>query len=296
MDDATSIVIDNGSGYMKVGMGDNQEPGSIFPTVVGQGAEGADKDFYIGDEAIQNYESCEIKYPMEHGIVTNWDDMTKIWKQSFENIGQNPAEHPILLTEAPLNPKANREKMTEIMFDEFNTPAMYVAIQAVMSLYAAGKTTGIIFDSGFGVSHTVPIYEGYALPHAIMRLDLAGQDLDKLMASCLKEEGYNLESVPEMEALREAKETLCYVADDYEVGLESAQPGGDNEKSYTLPDGSELKMSALRIKVPEALFQPSFLGMESAGIHETTYNSIMKCDVDIRKDLYANTELSGGTT
>ena len=234
-DGSASIVVDNGSGYMKVGIGENQVPGSTFPSIIGHGA---DDTFYLGDEAIQNYESCEIKYPMEHGIVTNWDDMTKIWKQSFENIGQNPAEHPVLLTEAPLNPKANREKMTEIMFDEFNTPAMYVAIQAVMSLYAAGKTTGIVFDSGFGVSHTVPIYEGYALPHAIMRLDLAGQDLDKLMASCLKEEGYNLESVPEMEALREAKETLCYVADDYEVGLESAQPGGDNEKSYTLPDGS----------------------------------------------------------
>ena len=296
MEDATSIVFDNGSGYMKVGMGDNQVPGSIFPTVVGQGAEGADKDFYIGDEAIQNYESCEIKYPMEHGIVTNWDDMTKIWKQSYENIGQNPAEHPVLLTEAPLNPKANREKMTEVMFEEFTAPAMYVAIQAVMSLYSAGKTTGITADSGSGVSHTVPIYEGYALPHAIIRLDLAGKDLTDLLARSLKDEGYACESVPELEAVRDLKEKLCYVAEDYEAEMESAQPGSDFETSYTLPDGSECKVSSLRLKIPETLFQPAFLGMESAGVHETTYNSIMKCDVDIRKDLYANTLMSGGTT
>lgn len=195
-----------------------------------------------------------------------------------------------------MNPKKNREKMTTIMFDTFQVPRLYVAIQAVLSLYASGRTTGIVLDSGDGVTHTVPIFEGYSLPHAVKRIDLAGRNLTTEMVKLCAEVGHNLATSAEREIARDIKENLAYVALDFDAEMKLYEESSQHDKNYELPDGRSLTLGNQRFRCPEVLFKPKLMGKEVDGMHELVYKSILAADVDIRKNLYENIVMSGGTT
>jgi actin len=303
-EEVQTVIVDSGSCICKAGFSGDEYPRSVFPTVVGRpnyksALSGSCRDVFVGDEAISKSSSFHlfIKSPIERGIVNNWDDMEKIWHHTFySELRVDPTEHPVLLTEPILNPKVNREKMISLMFETFNVPSYYVCSQGALALYSSGRTTGIILESGDGVTQIMPIYEGYIVPRGCKRLNFAGCDLTELLVQLLMERGYTLNTKSQKEIVRDIKEKLCYVALDFDAEMEKAATSSEINRTYELPDGNVITVGNERFRCPEMLFKPYFDGMEYDGIDKTLFDSIMKCDIDVRKDLYANIVLSGGTT
>jgi actin-related protein len=254
------------------------------------------KEYFVGFQADEKRDILTLSHPIEHGVINDWDDMEKIWEHTFSELKANPSDQNILLTEAPLNPKLKREKMVSTMFSTFRVPGLYISKQAVLSLYSTGKFTGCVCDSGDGVTHLVPIYDGYSLPHSIFKMDLAGRDLTLYMAKILQDSGITLASSAELEIAKSIKEKLCYVALDYNDEMKKSQSGQHTDAQYEMPDGKQISVGNQRFRCPEVLFNPLMIGREFGGIHKQVNDLIRKSDIEIRKDLYMNIVLSGGTT
>ena len=302
-----SIVIDNGSGVIKAGFSGDNAPSIKFPSIVGYprtdkqmvGVES--KSEYIGDEAQKMRGVLNLKYPIESGIVTSWEQMEKVWEYCFTNeLRVDPSEHKVLLTEAPLNPKANREKMTQLMFETFQVQGLFVSIQAVLSLYSNGRTTGMVCDSGDGVTHTVPVYEGFSIPHAVEKNFIAGRAITSHLVNLLTADGIQETGGKSawMQIVGKIKEECCFVSLDCAADQAKAAESSEHQKTYELPDGQTIQINAPRFMAPEAIFNPGLIkeGDETKGMHAMAFSSIQECDLDIRKDLYGNVILSGGTT
>jgi actin-related protein 2 len=251
----------------------------------------------VGDSASKLRSMLQLSYPMENGIVRNWEDMEHLWTHTFTEVLKiNPPETKIMLTEPPMNPVKNREKMAEVMFEKYNFHSLYVAIQAVLTLYAQGLLTGVVVDSGDGVTHIVPVYEGFALPHLTRRLDVAGRDVTRYLIKLLLLRGYAFNRTADFETVRQIKEKLCYVGYDLDLETKLAQETTVLVENYTLPDGRVIKVGSERFEASEALFQPQLVDVEAVGMAEQLYNTIQAADIDMRSEFYKHIVLSGGST
>lgn len=234
---------------------------------------------------------------MENGIVKRWDDMQHLWDYTFfEKMRVDPTGRKILLTEPPMNPLRNREQMCEVMFERYGFGGVYVAIQAVLALYAQGLSSGVVVDSGDGVTHIVPVYESTVLNHLTRRLDVAGRDVTRNLIALLLRRGYALNRTADFETVRQIKEKLCYVSYDLELDQRLSEDTTVLVESYTLPDGRVIRVGSERFEAPECLFQPHLVDVEQPGIAEFLFNTIQSADVDVRSSLYKAIVLSGGSS
>jgi actin-related protein 2 len=234
---------------------------------------------------------------MENGIVRIWDDMQHLWDFTFhEKLHIDTTGRKILLTEPPMNPLKNRERMCEVMFERYNFGGVYVAIQAVLALYAQGLSSGVVVDSGDGVTHIVPVYESTVLNHLTRRLDVAGRDVTRNLIALLLRRGYALNRTADFETVRQIKEKLCYVSYDLNLDKRLSEDTTVLVESYTLPDGRVIRVGSERFEAPECLFQPHLVDVEQPGIAEYLFNTIQAADVDVRSSLYKAIVLSGGSS
>ncbi|XP_039279584.1 actin-related protein 2-B isoform X3 [Nilaparvata lugens] len=314
------IVCDNGTGFVKCGYAGSNFPAHIFPSMVGRPIIRAVnkigdievKDLMVGDEASKLRSMLEVNYPMENGIVRNWEDMRHVWDYTFgpEKMNINPQECKILLTEPPMNPTKNREKMIEVMFENYGFAGAYIAIQAVLTLYAQGLLSGVVVDSGDGVTHICPVYEEFALPHLTRRLDIAGRDITRYLIkietlSLLKIECFHFKYVFNSKSILLIYEYYYMIIYNLKNTFElfNLSINFFNYLTYLifyhffqLPDGRVIRVGGERFEAPEALFQPHLINVEGQGIAELVFNTIQAAEIDMRTALYKHIVLSGGST
>jgi len=305
MNNSNIIICDNGTGFVKCGFAGAQFPTSIFPSMVGrplmryeEKVEGLEiKDIMVGDEASIARHMLKVTYPIENGIVKEWNDIEHIWDYTFnEKLKVDTRQCKILLTEPPLNPHKNRQLMLQKMFEKYQFQGVYVAIQAILTLYAQGLLTGVVMDSGDGVTHIVPVFEGFSLPHLTQRIDVAGRDVTRYLIKLLLLRGYAFNRTADFETVRMMKEKLCYVG--YDLKLEN-QLSNDTTvlvSKYKLPDGRVIRIGRERFMAPECLFQPNLIDRDGMGIGEALFHCINSADMDLRQPFYNHIVLSGGTT
>nr|XP_007161338.1 hypothetical protein PHAVU_001G060800g [Phaseolus vulgaris]ESW33332.1 hypothetical protein PHAVU_001G060800g [Phaseolus vulgaris] len=285
MDSRKVVVCDNGTGYVKCGFSGEDFPTSVFPCVVGRPmlTEQEFKDIVVGESCADLGHQLDVSYPMNNGVVQNWDDMCHVWDHAFYNeLKINPPDCKILLTDSPLNPSQNREKMGEMMFEKYNFAGVNLQFQAVLTLCAQGLFTGLVIESGDGVTHVVPVVDGCSFPHITKRMNVAGRHITSYLVDLLSRRGYALNRTADFETVREIKEKLCYISYDYkreyQLGLETTIL----VKNYTLPDGRVIKVGTERFQAPEVLFTPELIDVEGDGIADMVFRCIQEMDIDNR--------------
>lgn len=316
--------MDNGTGYTKMGYAGNYEPNFIVPSLIANAVEKKgerksdvfDLDFFIGNEAAERTTGGQynIDYPIRHGIVDNWDNMEKYWQRCiYQYMSCDPEEHYLLLTEPPLNTPENREYTAEIMFETFNVPGLYIAVQAVLALCAslltktdhAGRNasvTGTVIDSGDGVTHIIPVVEGYVIGSCIKHIPLAGRDVTNFVLQQLRDRGEALNPDDALVVAKKIKEMYCYICPDLvkEYQKYDSDPTKFREyKGKNTRTGGEYKVDIgyERFLGPEIFFSPEIFSSDfTKPLPDVVDDTIQSCPIDTRRPLYNYITLSGGST
>lgn len=308
MDSAvTAIILDNGSSKMKAGFGGEDAPRSAQANVVGQTRHpgvsatilGNQLDVFAGDEAIQHEGLLELQRPVRRGLVVDWEALeASLHYNTIASLNVSCEEHPMLITESPDCPRMDREKLCQMLFEVFNVPALSIGNTSVLALYATGRSTGLVIDSGASKTHIGPVWEGYSYQHFLQRVDFGGDDVTAELQKKLRSEGYPFSTSKDRSFVDAIKEELCYVASNAQKEQDYCKESRSLERMFALPDGQEIYMNENRFMIPEMLFSPTALHcpVATVGWHQLIQQSVEMCEAIVRPEMYGNIVLAGGNT
>lgn len=298
------IILDAGSGVTKCGHNVDNTPSCVFPTVIGKPRyekvlhNVQAKDYFVGNEAQRTRGILTLDYPIDRGTVVNWDDLEKVWSYAFhDKLKVNTQDFAVFLTESPLNPNPAREKAVEMMFEKFNVNGLYLGNSSVLSLYNVGLRNGLVIESGHGVTHVVPIYQGTILKYLVARLEIGGKDVTDYLSKLLTESHHTFNGASEMAAVQALKERHAYVAgDNLQREFQLAEATNQCRRTFMLPDDRVVTINTERFECTEILFRPSLVGVDKPGLTETIQSIIKRCRSDVSRKIARNVVLSGGNT
>lgn len=299
------LVLDNGTGYIKIGFSNESKPRYVIPTLVGRQMlrEGSKVDCEMrmrmfGDEVIPCRALLDLTHPVQAGIIFQKDDLLDLWRYVLtQKMGiKEFKDLRVLVTEAPFTPIDNKKKILDILLNDIGVSMANIEAQAKLSIFSEGVETGMVIDSGDGVSHCIPIVAGHILHHFADKINIAGSDITKRLIQLLQFKGYAFNSTSDYELIREIKEKFCFVSSDYEKDKQLDRETTFYNTYYLLPDGERIRLSSEKFEAPEILFNPSLMGREECSLPEMVFKSIMKCPIETRRPLFGSLVLSGANT
>jgi len=300
-------IVDIGSSAVKFGLSSQGDfvteplltggPAGIMKQVPGSSGL---EDSYVGQKAAdpKTRGLLNLTSPVVRGgcpTAEDFDGLSSILRDSVYagSQGVKDGENTkFLLTVPTLCPWSHRIQLAKFHFEEYNTPALALFNQAVLSCRATGAYTGVFMDIGHGVTQTVPVFAGYAIPSAMRRTAFGGADLDSHMQRLLMQEGVSFTTTAEMQVVRGIKEEHAFVAADPEQEFATATAPAN----MTLPDGTSISLTKSRFLVAEPLFNPEIMGRQMPGLQGLITESAFACPMDVRLELMKNIYVSGGTS
>ncbi|CAH8548868.1 unnamed protein product [Schistosoma turkestanicum] len=293
------IVVDNGAGHLKAGYAGDGGPRILIPMLIGR-PKNCSKytDWFVGEHANALQNELILNCPIANGMVTDIDNLSLVWYYMFmKELRTNPENHPILISEYPLLPKFNREKLAEMIFEKFHMPGLYFTDQSALALYAYGLTSGMVIDVGTEMSNITPVNNTIFIPNAVRRQNFGGSHITELFRYMLAEQHPLAATSISRDFARLLKEKLCFISINPEDDKKQLNSISDVQNIHHTPDGHVLRLTKERFMAPELLFSPRQSGLiGTTGLHNIIHESIQKCPLDLQSTLYSNIVLSGGST